>query len=242
MPFTKQIAEALPSSAGQMVQCEDPEYTARAGLTKCSWNGIPPNPLGVDIPPGAEPEKYLRYKSWVTVNVTQVKNSSDPFTARFSIEARNTRACRILFEEGVRVREVNVTGFSTDARFPLALGEREGEGARSVRLWRREWEKKPWEVFVRWDGSSSSSSDSSTTPRTSKAREGGGHAELVKKKEKDRGKGKGLDGRVVCLWSDANQAEKTIPAWREVGMFAPKWSAVTKLSDGLVEGSKGFKI
>ena len=57
-----------------------------------------------------------------------------------------------------------------------------------------------------------------------------------------KAKSVGLDGRVVCLWSDANEAERTIPAWREVLMFAPAWSATTKLSDGLVEGSKAFKI
>jgi hypothetical protein len=51
----------------------------------------------------------------------------------------------------------------------------------------------------------------------------------------------GLDGRVVCLWSDANDP-KTIPAYEEVKRFMPRWSLVTKMSDGLVEGYKEFKI
>lgn len=51
----------------------------------------------------------------------------------------------------------------------------------------------------------------------------------------------GLDGRAVCLWSDANDPA-AIPAYTEVLRFMPRWSQVTKLSDGLVEGWKEFKI
>ncbi|KAK3706125.1 hypothetical protein LTR37_012952 [Vermiconidia calcicola] len=48
-------------------------------------------------------------------------------------------------------------------------------------------------------------------------------------------------GRVVCMWSDANQFG-TIPAFDEVRRFGPVWSAVTKTSDGLVEGYKDFEV
>ncbi|KAE8398658.1 hypothetical protein BDV37DRAFT_275948 [Aspergillus pseudonomiae] len=40
-----------------------------------------------------------------------------------------------------------------------------------------------------------------------------------------------LKGHVVCLWSDHNQPG-----------FAPVWAAVTKVSDGLVEGRRAFEI
>ncbi|KAK8100226.1 peptidase family M28 family [Apiospora kogelbergensis] len=51
----------------------------------------------------------------------------------------------------------------------------------------------------------------------------------------------GMDGRVVCLWND--QDERTaIPALKEIRRFAPDWSTVTKMGDGLVEGSKSFMI
>ena len=53
--------------------------------------------------------------------------------------------------------------------------------------------------------------------------------------------GKGLDGRVVCLWSDEN-ASGAIPALDEIRHSAPDWVAVTKLGDGLVEGSKAFLV
>ncbi len=57
----------------------------------------------------------------------------------------------------------------------------------------------------------------------------------------EEGEGDGLDGRVVCLWSDANE-RGTIPALDEVWRFAPAWVAVTKNQDGLVEGSKAFLV
>ena len=52
---------------------------------------------------------------------------------------------------------------------------------------------------------------------------------------------KGQTGRVVCMWSDANKLG-TIPAYDEIIRFMPVWSAVTKTSDGLVEGWKEFTV
>jgi hypothetical protein len=49
----------------------------------------------------------------------------------------------------------------------------------------------------------------------------------------------GRSGRVVCLWSDHNKPG-SIPALDEVQKFAPAWTSVVKLMDGLVEGSKAF--
>lgn len=52
---------------------------------------------------------------------------------------------------------------------------------------------------------------------------------------------KGKKGRAVCLWSDANQVG-TIPAFDELRRYQPVWSAVTKMSDGLVEGWREFEV
>ncbi|KAK3493968.1 putative zinc metalloprotease NCU04133 [Neurospora crassa] len=49
------------------------------------------------------------------------------------------------------------------------------------------------------------------------------------------------DGTVICMWSDAN-TPGTIPALDEALQFVPSWAAVTKFSEGLVEGRKVFKI
>ncbi|KAH7117592.1 endoplasmic reticulum metallopeptidase 1 [Dendryphion nanum] len=47
-------------------------------------------------------------------------------------------------------------------------------------------------------------------------------------------------GSIVCLWSDANA--DAIPAFNELQHYLPVWAIATKLGDGLVEGSKRFKI
>ncbi|KAH0542868.1 hypothetical protein FGG08_002728 [Glutinoglossum americanum] len=84
-------------------------------------------------------------------------------------------------------------------------------GSQEIRLWRREWER-PWDVDVRWP---------------------------VSKGKKDGDEG--MDGKVVCLWSDDNEIG-VIPALDEVRKFAPEWVAVSKLADGLVEGEKMFML
>ncbi|KAL8651256.1 MAG: hypothetical protein Q9210_003363 [Variospora velana] len=54
-------------------------------------------------------------------------------------------------------------------------------------------------------------------------------------------RGQGLNGRAICLWSDANDPD-AIPALEEVWRYAPVWVAVSKNGDGLVEGSKVFLV
>jgi len=59
---------------------------------------------------------------------------------------------------------------------------------------------------------------------------------------KDKSPGEeGRSGRVICLWSDHN-LPGLIPALDEVQMYAPTWTSVVKLMDGLVEGSKAFNV
>lgn len=57
----------------------------------------------------------------------------------------------------------------------------------------------------------------------------------------DEEEGDGLDGRVVCLWSDANESG-VIPALDEARRFAPTWVAIANAGQGLVEGSKAFLV
>ncbi|KAK5130630.1 hypothetical protein LTR08_001889 [Meristemomyces frigidus] len=57
----------------------------------------------------------------------------------------------------------------------------------------------------------------------------------------EAGPAKGQSGKVMCMWSDANQ-RGTIPALDEVRRFAPVWSVVSKGGDGLVEGWKAFQL
>lgn len=195
MPYVKDIIFTIPSAAGQKPNCTTPDYSARSGLTKCRWEGIPPDVRnGHGLPRPISPEKG--YKSWLSYNVSLAKSNATEAT--FHINGKNTRACRILFDRPIK--DFNVTGYASDPRFPR-VGKK---GCTSIRLWSREWDSR-WKVDVSWEG------------------------------------GGGLDGKVVCLWSDANDP-KTIPAFEEVLRFMPVWSMATKLSDGLVEGSKVFKV
>lgn len=84
-------------------------------------------------------------------------------------------------------------------------------GSGEIRLWHRDWDRA-WTVDVEWPVM-----------------------------EGQRPGEQGLQGKVVCLWSDAN-VEGAIPALDEIRRFAPDWSAVSKASDGLVEGFKRFVI
>jgi len=195
LPYVRDIIGAIPSATGHIVNCSNPDYSARAGLSKCRWPGIPPNVRnGHGLPDNVPPEKG--YKSWLSYNVT--RPYSNKTEAVFNVKGKNTRACRLLFDRSIE--DFNVTGFGTDPRFPRVSYR----GCKSIRLWSRQWDPS-WEVKVSWKG------------------EGG------------------LDGRVVCLWSDANDPS-TIPAFTEVLRYMPTWSMATKLSDGLVEGSKAFKV
>jgi hypothetical protein len=191
-PFVEDVIAAIPSANGQKIACNAPEYSARAGLTSCSWHGIPPNVVPKkksNLPPQFE------YAKWLDYTVTRPGNTT---YAKFHISGQNTRACRLLFEEPIE--SFSVKGYATDPRFPTITKK----GCKSIRLWAREW-GGAWEVDVNWKGPG------------------------------------GLDGRVVCLWSDANDPA-TIPAYQEVLQYMPRWSIATKLSDGLVEGYKVFKV
>ncbi|RFU23960.1 hypothetical protein B7463_g12382, partial [Scytalidium lignicola] len=84
-------------------------------------------------------------------------------------------------------------------------------GSDQLKLWHRDWNKE-WVVDIEWPIS-----------------------------EGKLPGDEGIQGRVVCLWSDQNTRGR-IPALDEIYRFAPAWSSISKLSDGLVEGSKPFVI
>ncbi|KAL2175132.1 uncharacterized protein P884DRAFT_301830 [Thermothelomyces heterothallicus CBS 202.75] len=94
------------------------------------------------------------------------------------------------------------------------FGQLSDAGITQFRMWHRKWNEK-WVVDVEWKDP---------------AEDG----ELRKRE-------KGLKGAVVCKWSDAN-VHGTIPALDEALQFVPAWVAVTKLSEGLVDGKKRFEV
>lgn len=60
-------------------------------------------------------------------------------------------------------------------------------------------------------------------------------------KHSDESEEEPIKGRVSCLWSD-NNTPGLIPALDEARQYAPAWVALTKLTDGLVEGYREFEL
>lgn len=129
--YVQQVALELPSTAGQNISCTDPSISTRRGLVECSWAGLEPAVTN-----------STKYKDWLSYKVKRVKNDT---AAVFTVFARDSRACKLVFETPVAA--VNVTGSATDHR-TQPVGK---DGSNEVRLWHRKWEE-PWEVSVRWNG------------------------------------------------------------------------------------------
>ncbi|KAK3068427.1 hypothetical protein LTS18_000665, partial [Coniosporium uncinatum] len=222
--YTQSIIAALPSAEGEKVDCGTPDIVAKRGLTKCSWSGLAPAVVPtLTSPAGVPPEKA--YKDWLSYNITRpATNSTSLFNATFEVTGQNTRACKILFDRPVKY--IHIHGSSSDRRFkPVAE-----HGTTELRLWSREWENT-WRVDVAW----AASADAVVAAGTMKKKKGNGTEPQPEPEPL------GMDGRVVCLWSDANEPG-TIPALEEVWRFAPRWSVPSKAGDGLVEGFKFFTI
>lgn len=193
-PYLAETINSLPSAAGQKPQCNS--SSVRKGLTECAWEGLPPAVVK-EPSPGIPP--HFAYSDWLTFHVSRAPNSTE---ARFRLWGRDTRACKIEFNQPIS--DFHVGGAGNDERFQRVPEA----GSKEIRLWSRTWEKE-WIVRVKW--------------------------------QPQEGNGLGLDGRVVCLWSDENETG-AIPALDEIRHFAPNWVAVSKIGDGLVEGSKAFLV
>lgn len=183
-PFVEDVAQGLPSVAGQNVTCD----WLRDRL-QCSWDGLTPQVVD-----------ETNLADWVSFTASRSAEKRTP-AARFRVSGKDTRACKLVFDTPVSKFEVADSAY--DARFPLESPN----GTREIRLWSREW-AHTWTVDVEWP------MDTADTE---------------------------LTGRAVCLWSDHNQPG-LIPALDEVLAYAPVWVGVSKLSDGLVEGSRRFAV
>lgn len=187
----------IPSAAGQTPQCSP--NLVRQDLIECGWEG--PSPRVVrNTAPGVPPS--FGYVDWLYFNIIRAAHKPE---ARFHLWGRDTRACRITFNQPIS--DFSIEDAADDERFSRASQV----GIREIRLWSRTWEK-PWSGTLRWE---------------------------TGRNESDRGSG--LDGRVICLWSDDNDTG-VIPALDEIRHYLPDWATVTKNTDGLVEGSKAFLI
>lgn len=183
----------------------------RKGLQTCSWQGLAPKVVPTPPPHLGIPPEF-GYADWLSVSVMHANTTRNE--AHITLFGKNSRACKLLFD--TPISNFTITDAAEDGRFDKVSKE----GSKEIRLWSRTWEK-PWHVTVHWDGGHGDSSSSGLKTQQKRA--------------------KGLNGKAVCLWSDANESG-VIPALEEVWKYAPTWVAVSKNSDGLVEGSKRFLI
>ncbi|KAG8711905.1 hypothetical protein FRC11_001497 [Ceratobasidium sp. 423] len=155
----------------------------RDGLVDCSWSSLTPN-VTLDSTPPAK---------WVKSSVTKVGLN----TARFKIQGRNTRSCRIYSD--VPMKSARVVGGHWER------GVEPKEEFNEIRLWSRTWDES-FEVLVSWP----------------------------------RNNGTSRTGRIACEWAEWDH--ERIPAIDELRTFLPPWTVVSKLNDGLVEGTRKFEV
>ncbi|KAI4093785.1 MAG: hypothetical protein LQ344_002688 [Seirophora lacunosa] len=218
--YLHDIVTSLPSTIGQDISCVDSK--TRQGLQVCSWHGLPPKVVPTPPPALGIPPQF-GYAEWLSVEAART-NSTTRNEALITLSGKDSRACKLVFD--TPISDFSVAGAGQDARFDRVAKD----GSKEIRLWSRTWEK-PWRVRVRWGGDVSFSSSSLSSSY------GGGGL----KKQQPGKRSAGLNGRAVCLWSDANDSG-VIPALDEVWKYAPVWAAVSKNADGLVEGSKAFLV
>ncbi|KAK4215969.1 hypothetical protein QBC37DRAFT_398201 [Rhypophila decipiens] len=213
--YLRKIVAEMPSASGRELHCGP---ARRPELTSCCYDGsaVPPR-LDGDLSSGLPPEKG--YAALVTLNATRGSGN----TASIKIDANNTKACFLSFKKPVSRFSVK-GGSGWDDRF----GQYPDAGVGLIKLWRRDW-STPWTVDFEWKDEKAAVDDEGS-PSGSPVENG-----ELKTRES------GMDGTVTCMWSDANIAG-TILALDEGLKYAPPWAAITKTSEGLVEGRKSFLV
>ncbi|KAH7334608.1 hypothetical protein B0J17DRAFT_602306 [Rhizoctonia solani] len=172
---------SLPSTQKTSVICMG--SPARLGLSDCEWSGLAPN-VTLDSTPPSE---------WMKSSVKKV----GPNVARFKIQGRNTRSCRIYSDQPMKYARV-VGGH-------WERGSQPDEEFKEIRLWSRTWDKT-FDVLVEWPGNNGTS----------------------------------RSGKIACEWAEWDLGR--VPAIDELRVYLPPWTVVSKLNDGLVEGTRKFEI
>jgi len=237
------VKEYLPSAREATTEVTTDRM--KEGLVRVSWAGLAPN-VAATLPDGVPPDMGMR--DWVSYKV----KSLGPRKARIFVNGKNTRSCRILFNKPVFDIEVlNGQGKNLTGNYSLSVAKHQKErqraptlgdpvpegGSMEIRLWSREWERG-WDVVFTWDEDGNATT-TSEAPQHLPSEFEEEHTELRTLRRDDAD---GIDGKVVCLWDDASRTKDEIPALHEVDRFLPEWATVSKLSDGLVHGSRPFMI
>lgn len=225
--FSRDVIKALPVASGQEIDCGP---TPDRALQDCRYDAsaLPPN-----LVEGKSIEELITFKSLP---------ATAPDTARFQVDALDTRICYITTSEPFQSFAVDGAP-SKDPRF----GNPATDGLQDIQLWRRN-RALPWNITLNTRGSSDSivtDADNSEAPEEVQDSEVLGDGDL---KARSVAGPSGLvpratpwGVRVSCAWSDAN-TPGSIPAFDELAKYMPTWATVTKKNVGLVEVRKTFTL
>jgi hypothetical protein len=206
------VVSELPSSWGADIKCE-PDST-RPGLSLCMWE------TDLYPSPGSTSNSLSTSVPWMQVTAKRLT----PTSALFRVKGTNTRSCKVFFDSRniTRFEVHESSGKSSLSGMRLQPGyEMPAEGFSSISMSSRTWDRA-FTVEVGWDANA------------------GGEGNVEDSK---------LRGRVACDWVEYESATiggvssgGKIPALEELLSFMPKWVAVSKTYDGLVEAWGNFVI
>lgn len=239
------VLDYIPSARSESTVCA-PDII-KDGLRRCSWKGASPK-VAPTVANAVAPANGMA--DWIFYNITKLGDGK----AKISLAGKNTRACKLIFHKpvtgivvlngnGEEQRNGNLSKSITHySKTPVKKMHRSPTlgnpipiyGTRELRLWSREWERG-WDVEVTWETASLNSSTVSDEYSSNNVV----HTELMAVKrtignaneDYDNTSRGGLDGRVVCLWSDANRDADEIPALEEVRRYLPVWAIASKLGE-----------
>jgi len=219
--WVRRIVADIPSASGQDIACAD----GARSMSSCEYSGdvVPPALGGGSAVPGV-PQDYSKL---VTVNISRSPGKDN--SARFVIDAVDTKTCTLKFDRPVTEVHVNGSAGWND-RFDSPPGDGDWK-IETFTLWRRDW-STPWTVDVRWGGDGNGASLSAVAPEDV-------GDEAARNGDLRTARAAGLDGTVVCRWSDVN-TRGLVPAYDELLQYMPKWATATQMNSGLVEGKKRF--
>ncbi|KAK3670209.1 hypothetical protein LTR78_009864 [Recurvomyces mirabilis] len=139
--YIQDIISDLPSAAGRPLKCSQHD---KDELVTCSWAGLAPKVIP-EVVKGVAPYKNKTRSGpepWLDFNATVT--SSD--TATFSLRGKETKQCKILFNQPVSA--VSILGtLSSHESSRSTVGE---NGSSEVRLFSRDWDKV-FRVNVTWE-------------------------------------------------------------------------------------------
>ena len=203
------IISNLPSA--QTVNCD--LHRTRNGLMLCEWDsgaGMRPVPGNWD-----SWNNNSNTREYFDASVSRI----GPSSARITVKGRNTRSCRVYFDNQpifeYVIRSSDGVGEKKGMQHGYEVGKR---GVKKLILWSRTWDRE-FIVDVKWGD------DSGTAGL--QGRIGCEWAEY-ESAAIDHGTGGGVSGK--------------IPAFEEVLMFLPEWAVSTKQDDGLVEVLAPFSV